>query len=275
MFSVPFYAQVALAVLGLLATVALSVYLFIRRPLAQQTTWGVGEIVAVSLLVELTVELVSFAMDLVGYEVPLSAISLSLTTLGQNVLLVALSVYVVSIRHRLPLSRLGLRRDKWIRLAALGVAAGVLATPLAIVTERAAEFLLSLGIGKAAVAMQTEKEVLFDPIRLFLQVVADPRSVFWLFLLIGIIVPIGEEVFFRGFVYGGLRARWGVTVALIVSGLFFAVVHVQLVHGLPIFVLGLLLAALYERTQSLVAPIVTHALYNILFILSVWRGWDS
>lgn len=272
--SIPISAQAALAAFALLVTLALSIYLLVRRPAPRESTWGVGEIIAVSVLFAITAQLIWWAIDLVGYEVPLSVLSLSITTIGQNVLLVALSFYVVSIRHGLPLTRLGLRFDRWKPRTAMGLIVGGVAMPLAALAERAAEFLLSLGIGKAAAAIQADTELLADPLRPFLQLITAPLSMFWVVLVIGVIVPIGEEVFFRGFVYSGLRARWGVAVGLVGSAVFFAAVHVQLVHGLPIFVVGLLLAVLYERTGSLLPPIVAHALYNVIFVVAVWRGWD-
>jgi membrane protease YdiL (CAAX protease family) len=84
---------------------------------------------------------------------------------------------------------------------------------------------------------------------------------------------VGEEVFFRGFVYGGLRARWGLTAAALASAVFFAAVHMQVVHALPIFILGLVLALLYERSGGLLTSIVTHSINNVIAALSIWRGW--
>jgi membrane protease YdiL (CAAX protease family) len=49
--------------------------------------------------------------------------------------------------------------------------------------------------------------------------------------------------------------------AMTASAAIFAVIHPP-VSMLPVFVLGLCTAWTYERTKSLLAPMLTHALYN-------------
>lgn len=104
---------------------------------------------------------------------------------------------------------------------------------------------------------------------------AVTTSLRWALLLPSVIVPIGEEVFFRGFVFGGLRVRWGVLAGGLSSAVFFAAVHVQLVHALPILVLALLFSFLYERTKSLLPAIVAHGMNNLVAVLALSRGWGS
>jgi membrane protease YdiL (CAAX protease family) len=95
-------------------------------------------------------------------------------------------------------------------------------------------------------------------------------------------VPIAEEFFFRGFLYKGLRRRFSVWPAALVSALAFALVHVNpesardagatalLTPGL--FVVGVGLALLYERRQSLLAPIAGHAVFNLVGYLAIALG---
>lgn len=75
--------------------------------------------------------------------------------------------------------------------------------------------------------------------------------------------PIAEELFFRGLVHGSLR-RFGVPVATVVSAAFFAVVHVVPAAFPILFVVGVVLALLYERTGSLLPGILVHACLNSL-----------
>lgn len=79
-----------------------------------------------------------------------------------------------------------------------------------------------------------------------------------------IIAPIGEECCFRGFLYGGLRKYVGPITAAICASLVFAAVHMSLVAMLPLTVFALLQCWLYEKTKSLRAPIIAHALFNAL-----------
>lgn len=84
--------------------------------------------------------------------------------------------------------------------------------------------------------------------------------------LIVVAAPISEEVFFRGFMYGGLRRRMPMWAAAILSGLVFGLLHYTGPDSIGVVpqlaVLGVLLAWLYERTGSLWPPVLLHALNN-------------
>lgn len=89
-------------------------------------------------------------------------------------------------------------------------------------------------------------------------------------LLAGILAPVAEELFFRGFIFGGLLRPIGFWGATAVSALVFAIVHMQVATVLPIFALGWLLAWLYHRTQSLWPPILVHATYNSIALIAAF-----
>ncbi|NLG51555.1 MAG: CPBP family intramembrane metalloprotease [Chloroflexi bacterium] len=90
-------------------------------------------------------------------------------------------------------------------------------------------------------------------------------------LLLGAVVaPVAEEIFFRGFLYAGMRNRWGVGWGLVVSSVVFALVHVTPGVLPAIFAIGLVLAYLYERTESLWPSIILHALVNALAFLGAY-----
>lgn len=86
-----------------------------------------------------------------------------------------------------------------------------------------------------------------------------------------VIAPVCEELFFRGYLPAALRAA-GVRGALVFSALFFALVH-GVDAMLPTrFLLGLLLGAMMARTDSILAPILLHALYNLTLLLLAYAG---
>ncbi len=77
--------------------------------------------------------------------------------------------------------------------------------------------------------------------------------------------PFCEEVFFRGLLFAGLRARIPFAAAAVVSGVIFGSIHLatgNLAAVVPLAVLGAMLAWLYERTGTLWAPIALHAANN-------------
>ena len=85
--------------------------------------------------------------------------------------------------------------------------------------------------------------------------------------------PLSEELFFRGFMYGGLRRRLPVWAAAGVSGIVFGLVHYTGPDSIGVVpqlaVLGILLAWLYERTGSLWPPILLHLLNNSLALVVI------
>ena len=82
--------------------------------------------------------------------------------------------------------------------------------------------------------------------------------------LVVLVGPIVEETFFRGFLYNALKRQWGKGWAIATSGVFFAALHATWTGFLPIALLGVTLAYVYEVTATLVASIALHALHNAL-----------
>jgi uncharacterized protein len=89
----------------------------------------------------------------------------------------------------------------------------------------------------------------------------------WLALLpmiaTSIIAPVGEELLFRGVLQSTLTAKYGKWIGLFGSAFLFALIHADPVLFLPIFLIGLLFAALYRITGSIWAPIWLHVLNNL------------
>lgn len=88
-------------------------------------------------------------------------------------------------------------------------------------------------------------------------------------ILIVFVAPVVEEMFFRGYAYNIFKKRLNTTQALFYSSLLFAAVHMYLIHFLPIFILGLILALIYERRQTLLVPIIAHSVMNMLVAIAL------
>jgi membrane protease YdiL (CAAX protease family) len=85
------------------------------------------------------------------------------------------------------------------------------------------------------------------------------------FALLGVtLVPVAEELFFRGFIFAGLRHYLALPVAALISGLLFSLAHADPGLILPFAAVGAILAISYERTQTLLAPIGVHTLFNLV-----------
>ena len=97
--------------------------------------------------------------------------------------------------------------------------------------------------------------------------IVAPKETPWIvgFLALAVLLgPFAEEFLFRGWMYTSLRAGFGVPVAILVTSVLFAVAHWESTHlyALAVFPVGLALAFVRERTGSIAASFVFHALYN-------------
>ncbi len=83
-------------------------------------------------------------------------------------------------------------------------------------------------------------------------------------ILVILAAPIYEETFARGFVLGGLRPRWGVIPAFLISAAVFSALHADLGSLIPFAIAGVILGWLYLRTGSLTAPTIAHVGFNLI-----------
>lgn len=90
---------------------------------------------------------------------------------------------------------------------------------------------------------------------------------------VGILVPISEELVFRGLTMSRMEEYWGRKYAIVLSALLFAVIHGNLLQGLYTFPLGLLFAYVYDRYHTLLAPVLFHAASNLLSVTASELGY--
>ena len=102
---------------------------------------------------------------------------------------------------------------------------------------------------------------------------APPLGVLLAVLVVGVLAPVGEELFFRGYLQTRLRRAWSAGPAIVATALAFGVIHGEPVHGVLAFALGLYLGLLTERAESVVPAIICHAANNsVSVVLSAWMG---
>lgn len=83
-------------------------------------------------------------------------------------------------------------------------------------------------------------------------------------ILIIVLIPIFEEIFFRGIIFNELRSRINFTAAIIIEALIFALFHGNILQGIYTFMLGIILALVYTWTRSIWSNITVHITYNLL-----------
>lgn len=100
-----------------------------------------------------------------------------------------------------------------------------------------------------------------DSVRL-LQKSDDPQVLGLMVFAALVTAPVCEEVLFRGHLHSVLKHYCGIWPAALASSLVFACAHGNLTAALPLFLFGLVLVLLYEKTGSLWAPVASHFLFN-------------
>ena len=86
---------------------------------------------------------------------------------------------------------------------------------------------------------------------------------FWAsFLTVAIFAPIFEEWLCRGMVLRGLLTRMKPAWAIVVSALFFAVIHANPWQALNAFLIGLVMGYVYYKTGSLILTMIIHFVNN-------------
>lgn len=86
-----------------------------------------------------------------------------------------------------------------------------------------------------------------------------------------VFAPVVEESIYRGLLYVPLYRKLGRTIAIILSSLVWTHAHFEsLLHlNIGIFIIGIILAWLYDRKGSLITPVIFHMFKNIWIILII------
>ncbi|SEW05892.1 CPBP family intramembrane glutamic endopeptidase [Halobacterium jilantaiense] len=99
----------------------------------------------------------------------------------------------------------------------------------------------------------------------------NPGIIPYLVVLQFLLVGPGEELLFRGIIQGSLREHFDAWPAILLTSMVFAPIHITALSGGPaavattigiLFVPSIVFGYLYEKTDNIVVPALTHGLYN-------------
>lgn len=200
---------------------------------------------------------------------PFAAMALTtVMVIAQGIALIGLTLRHVTTPGGLGLSvrHLGVTADDWPREVGVGLAWGVGLLGVNVVTSQVARWIFRRIMSEDAF----QQQLALEGGDLARQIAAGmPAWIVIGFVLASVVVaPVAEELFFRGYVHGVFRARFPAH-ALFFSSVLFAFVHFYVIHLIPVFLIGVVLAVLYERRSSLVAPVVAHAFSNLVVTASM------
>jgi uncharacterized protein len=163
-----------------------------------------------------------------------------------------LPVFVIFAWRRIHWKHLGFGRFDW---STLGIGCGLLIASYVIILLHNL-ILMTLGIDTQG----EEITQLFESL----------ESPAWFFLVGAVFAPLVEEIFFRGFLFQGFRAKYGWVSAMLMSSGIFAVAHLDPVSLIPTFILGNVLAYLYHRSNSMWPGVILHVLVNSFGLCSAY-----
>jgi membrane protease YdiL (CAAX protease family) len=180
----------------------------------------------------------------------------------QNVAFVVTTVLYMVGKYGLDVNALGLRWD-W-QSVRVGVLWGGLAFVITPLVELLSVGVLRLVLGGATFQQLMDWERQTVALEGFLESLQPGPALVGFVLVVALAAPIGEELFFRGFVFNVLRNRLNFSSAVWLSAGLFALLHVSVKNFLPILVIGVLLARLYALRGSLWSCVVMHGTFNFL-----------
>jgi membrane protease YdiL (CAAX protease family) len=167
-------------------------------------------------------------------------------------LVIVFILYTILVEYKSTLRAAGLSITNFFKNVYTGIIGYIAALPLIA--------------GVMAVVVWIANTLHYEPplepvLKLFLEE-SNTLVILYAIFFVTILGPIFEEIFFRGFMYPALKRKIGMGGAILASSALFSALHTNLVGFLPIMLLGVLLAYLYERTGNLVASIIVHIIHN-------------
>ncbi len=173
---------------------------------------------------------------------------------------VILILYFTVAEHKEKLIAVGLSLKNFFRNVFYGIVGYIAIVPILIAVLAAIALFINM------IHYVPEKQPVVE---LFLKE-KNATFLFYTSIFAAIFGPMIEELFFRGFMYNAFKKRVGIFWAMFITAATFAFLHAHAVGFLPIMILGMLLAYLYEKTGTLVSSMTVHIIHNLSMVFLVF-----
>lgn len=187
----------------------------------------------------------------------LPGISPRVVEVMDRVILLALTLFFVL--RKSTLQELGLHFDRLGRQILYGVLGGIFLFSIAEGSQRTLVWLLAADAGT-------------NPLVKAAAMAHTPAALVWPLVIGGVLVPITEELYYRGMAFSAFSRKWGLVVGLLFSAAFFSIAHFSGIWFVQIAAVGVGLAVIYYLTGSLLPGIIAHSLVNSSRLLMVYWG---
>jgi hypothetical protein len=156
---------------------------------------------------------------------------------------------------------LGLSSPRLKTALALAVVVGISVVPMALALNKLMAWLMSL----------IQMEAVDQPTIKVLKVTVGMGQRIFFGITAIVVAPVVEESLFRGILYPMIKQRGSAMLALSSTSLLFGAIHGNVMTFVPLTFFAVVVTLLYEKTDTLLAPIVSHAVFNtvnfVIFIL--------
>lgn len=196
-----------------------------------------------------------------------------LSLLPQNILLVTIPVFYITVVYGESLSSIGFRLSLTRKEAFKAMGYGLALLGFGWSFNAILNICLRHVLGYKAYAHLVHLNNQLGNGNLIKSGTATPGVGLILLVLGAVVAPIGEEFFFRGFLYNAAKKRYGIVVGSILCSAVFALVHGGPLLIPSIFPIGLILAYAYEKSDNLWTSIIMHGTFNGLQLLMaiIWK----
>ncbi len=230
------------------------------RPFTTKCPWDIIDVIKA---LALYFFLVSLGIPALFYGANYVAGKDFMQNVGENNVIIILSVfvnsltslyiiYMVCVEYKQPLISIGLTLVNWRKNVAEGIKKYVIALPFFALAGFLTDY-VSKQFGAMPQQQEIAKRVLHEQ---------SVEALVFMVVFGVVIAPVIEELLFRGFLQTALNRYLGKWGAILLSSCFFAIVHMNIYVFLQIFLLGILLAYVFQKTGSLISTMTIHAIHN-------------
>ncbi len=180
-----------------------------------------------------------------------------ISSLTQTFLMISLPIAIVAAKYGQSWRDLGFVKDGFLAAVPQGIKWG------------GGLFVAVMVLGIFSSVFYPREPELQDFAKILL--LADSSGEFFLAFIMGVVLaPLGEEIYFRGFLYPALRQRFGVKIGIILTAVLFSFLHFDFYRFIPIGVGGLGLTYLYEKSGNIWTTIIAHGVWNGIMIILIF-----
>ena len=232
----------------------------------ERVAWLLIAFLAANMLGVMVVQGYSSALSKDEVKQPINVLVMLAGTLmyqGVTLVLVAVFLRLHNITWR---EAFGFTTNRLGRTLGLATLAAAFTLPIALALRWVSALVLQ-GMGFDAAAQESVKA---------LQSTENNTQLIHFGIVTIIAAPLVEELLFRGILYPTVKQLGYPKFALWSISIFFALQHMNASTFVPLLFVSVVLIFLYESTENLLAPIVTHALFNAFnYGAVVWQKFHS